>query len=219
MEGNNLKDYDNNENQIISTWEYVGIILIMGIPVIGLIFIIVWACGGCKKKSKTNMARALLLLGVFGLITTFIIGFLVKNVVIGLVEEIKSYPTFNQDYEYVEDLWGEDVSIKENLEEPSEPENVEEVVDFEGLLGLEGLENLEGLIDMGNLLGVDSLDELEGIIGSEYIDNLESMIDMDSLGDLQNLDESDIMGIINELDEDDWKSITQILESLGVSIE
>ena len=46
---------------IMSTWGTFGSMVLMGIPVIGLIFMIVWACGGCRKYAKRNLARAVLL--------------------------------------------------------------------------------------------------------------------------------------------------------------
>ncbi len=45
----------------VSTWGYVGIILLFAIPVIGWIFCLVWACGGCTKINKRNLARAYIL--------------------------------------------------------------------------------------------------------------------------------------------------------------
>ena len=47
---------------LLSTWGTVGALLLMNIPVIGLIFMIVWACGGCRKYAKRNLARAELIL-------------------------------------------------------------------------------------------------------------------------------------------------------------
>ena len=45
----------------ISAWGYFGIFLLMAIPVIGWLLIIIWACGGCRKVNKRNMARGVLL--------------------------------------------------------------------------------------------------------------------------------------------------------------
>ncbi len=54
----------------ISTGGYIGIFLLMGIPLVGLIFTIVWACGGCRKISKRNLSRAALILMLVGIIIT-----------------------------------------------------------------------------------------------------------------------------------------------------
>lgn len=44
----------------ISTGGYIGIFLLMMLPIINLICIIVWACGGCNKRNKRNLSRAIL---------------------------------------------------------------------------------------------------------------------------------------------------------------
>ena len=68
----------------ITTWGYIGIFLLMCIPIVGLIFMIVWACGKCKKISKRNLSRAMLILTVVTLVISLIIGIagraLFKNV-------------------------------------------------------------------------------------------------------------------------------------------
>ena len=43
---------------LITTGGFIGIMLLMCIPVIGQILMIVWACGGCRKLQKRNLARA-----------------------------------------------------------------------------------------------------------------------------------------------------------------
>jgi len=53
---------------IISTKGYIGINLLMAIPVVGLILTIIWACGGCRKYAKRNYARAMLIFMAIGII-------------------------------------------------------------------------------------------------------------------------------------------------------
>ena len=48
----------------MSTWSVFGTILLFLVPVIGFIFAVVFACGGCRKKQKTALARAFLLIFV-----------------------------------------------------------------------------------------------------------------------------------------------------------
>ena len=50
----------------ISTGAYIGIFFLLMLPVINLILLIVWACGGCNKKNKTNLSRALLVCMLIG---------------------------------------------------------------------------------------------------------------------------------------------------------
>ncbi len=65
---------------IISTKGYIGINLLMAIPVIGFILTIIWACGGCRKYAKRNYARAMLIFMAIGIIL-LIVGALVLRFV------------------------------------------------------------------------------------------------------------------------------------------
>ncbi len=58
----------------ISTGGYVGILLLMCLPVIGLILAIIWACGGCTKINKRNLSRAYLIFMAISLVISIIIG-------------------------------------------------------------------------------------------------------------------------------------------------
>lgn len=63
----------------ITTGGYIGIMLLMCIPIVGLILMIIWAFGGCKKVNKRNLARASLIMMVIGAILSLIFGFVVKS--------------------------------------------------------------------------------------------------------------------------------------------
>lgn len=52
----------------ISTGGYIGILLLMMIPLVNLVCLLVWACGGCKKENKKNLSRAMLILMLIGLL-------------------------------------------------------------------------------------------------------------------------------------------------------
>ena len=73
----------NSPYEPITTKGYIGIALLMAIPVVGIILTIVWALGGCRKVNKRNFARAMLIMMVIALILSLIIGgiggFLVKK--------------------------------------------------------------------------------------------------------------------------------------------
>lgn len=47
---------------------YIGIILLMMLPLINFILLLVWACGGCRKVNKTNFARAMLVVMLAGMV-------------------------------------------------------------------------------------------------------------------------------------------------------
>ena len=50
----------------ISTGSYMLMFLLLMIPIVNLICMIVWACGGSTKKNKVNLSRAMLLWGLIG---------------------------------------------------------------------------------------------------------------------------------------------------------
>ena len=51
-----------SEDPVVGSWGYVGSLLLLGIPGVGLILAIVWACGGVSNRNLRNLARANLLL-------------------------------------------------------------------------------------------------------------------------------------------------------------
>lgn len=57
----------------ITTGGFVGIFLLLSVPVLNLILLIIWACGGCRKVNKRNFARAVLIILLVGLIVAAVI--------------------------------------------------------------------------------------------------------------------------------------------------
>lgn len=47
---------------VISSWGYVGTLLLLCLPVVGFILTIVWACGGAHNLNRVHLARAILLM-------------------------------------------------------------------------------------------------------------------------------------------------------------
>jgi len=74
--------------ELISTWGYIGISLLMCIPVVGQILMIVWACGGCRKLQKRNYARAMLIMFAISLVLSLIFAFAAKKLVNKAAESI-----------------------------------------------------------------------------------------------------------------------------------
>lgn len=72
----------------ISTWGYVGIFLLLMVPVIGFIFMIVWACGGCRKYNKRNLARAMLIFMFISLAVSALVYFVLSNLIMGWLQAI-----------------------------------------------------------------------------------------------------------------------------------
>jgi hypothetical protein len=50
----------------VSTGGWVWILFALMIPLLNLLLLLIWACGGCRKASKRNFARAVLLWTVIG---------------------------------------------------------------------------------------------------------------------------------------------------------
>ena len=62
----------------VSTFGFIGIMLLMCIPIVGQLLTLLWAFGGCKKVQKRNFARASLFFMVISLIFTIFIGLKIK---------------------------------------------------------------------------------------------------------------------------------------------
>jgi len=62
-----------SSSAVMSTGSFVLASLIMCIPVVGLIFCIVWACGKCSNLNKRNYARAVLIFMAVGIACAFLL--------------------------------------------------------------------------------------------------------------------------------------------------
>lgn len=67
-------------NLPMSTFGTLLSIIGMSIPVIGLILMIVWACGGCRKIGRRNLARAYLILLIIAIVVTVVGALLLRFV-------------------------------------------------------------------------------------------------------------------------------------------
>ncbi|MDO4493169.1 MAG: zinc ribbon domain-containing protein [Clostridia bacterium] len=68
------KPAKNSQWATIGTWGWLGIRLLMFVPVLNLVLLIVWSFGGAKKTVKQSWARATLVLVLVG--TILMLGFL-----------------------------------------------------------------------------------------------------------------------------------------------
>ncbi len=73
----------------ISTGGYIGIMLLMCIPVLGIILCIIWACGGCRKVNKRSLARASLIMMAIGLVLGLIFSLLAGALFNSISKEIE----------------------------------------------------------------------------------------------------------------------------------
>lgn len=60
---------------VLSSWGYVGSILLMSIPLIGFIVTIVWASGGASNLNRRNLARGYLILMGLSILLSVILAF------------------------------------------------------------------------------------------------------------------------------------------------
>lgn len=58
----------------MGAWSIFGTLLLFSVPLVGLIFAVIFACGGCRKKQKASIARGYLLFVLFGLLLSALIG-------------------------------------------------------------------------------------------------------------------------------------------------
>ncbi len=133
----------------ITAGGYIGILLLMCIPLVGLVLAVIWALGGCKKINKRNLARAFLVLTVIGLVLSLIVGIAVRSLFGKVVDVLEQETgiTFSQD--------------KDSKQQGSL------LGGLTGLLGGDkqtssGNEDLEALGQLGQLL-----EGLEGITGQD----------------------------------------------------
>lgn len=127
----------------ITAGGYIGIMLLMCIPILGQILTIVWACGGCRKVNKRSLARASLIMMAVALVLSLVIGFFARGLISNIVNQ-------------VEDRAGISVTGQSSGGTGSPG----------GLLGIIG-----GLTGSGNSNGItnrdiEALEELDGLLGA-----------------------------------------------------
>lgn len=76
---------------VMSTGSFMGSVLLFSIPVVGFIFMVVWACGGCKNRNKRNFARAYLLCALIGIAVAAIIATVFSLLGIPVVDRIQDW--------------------------------------------------------------------------------------------------------------------------------
>ncbi|MFA5561868.1 MAG: hypothetical protein WDA00_04435 [Eubacteriales bacterium] len=69
----------------LSTWQYIGYFLLFSLPLVGLICMIVFAFGAEVNLNLRNLARAYLVLVLFGVLLSVIVVFLMMFVLYDIV--------------------------------------------------------------------------------------------------------------------------------------
>ena len=146
--GGDMAPGEGSKYEPITTGGFIGIMLLMCIPIVGQILMIIWALGGCRKINKRNLARASLILMLVMMLLTALLGFLAKKAVEAAVER---------------------AGIAEQIDALRDEKTGE--IDLNALSGLLG-ENpgLSGLLGENSKLG--DLSELAGML--EQFQNLDA---------------------------------------------
>lgn len=71
--------------------QYIGMFLLMSIPLVGLILLFVWSFGGSVNLNKKNFARAMLIISVIGVILSIIFGAVLANIIGELLGNMGGY--------------------------------------------------------------------------------------------------------------------------------
>ena len=71
----------------ISVAGWIGIFFLMMIPIVNIILIIIWACGGCRKLAKTKFARACLIMVLICLVISIAMALVFRFVAVPKLEE------------------------------------------------------------------------------------------------------------------------------------
>ena len=160
--GGDMAPAKGSKYEPITTKGFIGIMLLMCIPIVGQILMIVWALGGCRKINKRNLARASLIMMAVALVVSFLIGMALKTLFGKVVDQIEAETGvsiseitggekgkngenggLNGLLGIVSGLSGDDGPTNQNIEELEELNKM-----LEGLGGVTGEENgFEGLID------------------------------------------------------------------------
>lgn len=81
----------------LTTGGFFWSMLLMSLPVIGIIFTIVWACGGCKNLNRRNLSRAMLIWWAIAIVLLIVLG------VIGYMAYGPQIAEFSQFTEFASD--------------------------------------------------------------------------------------------------------------------
>ena len=178
----------------ITAWGYIGIMLLMCIPIVGIVLTIIWACGGCRKVNKRSLARASLIMMAVGFVISLIMGFVLKGVMnsaieasgLGEVAAIEGSAAEGEETEstVIQELLGGNSNSGETSDQ-NENEN-SELSGLAGLLGLlggisgEGNSNNNSNVTNSNIQELQELETLlEGLesAGGGDTSGLEGLID------------------------------------------
>ncbi|MBO7405912.1 MAG: zinc ribbon domain-containing protein [Clostridia bacterium] len=71
----------------VSALGWFGIFLLVGIPLVGPLLVIIWACCGCRKQNKRTFARGILISWLVGLIIAGLLGLALRSKIIDFAKD------------------------------------------------------------------------------------------------------------------------------------
>lgn len=71
--------------------QYIGMLLLMCVPILGVILLFVWSFGGSVNLNKKNYARAMLIVCAIGFILSIIFGIALTSIIGELLGGMGSY--------------------------------------------------------------------------------------------------------------------------------
>jgi len=77
-------------SETVSLGDWIVTMILSGIPIVGLIMILVWAFGGGAKPSKKNYARALIIMAIVGIVLSIIISILFAGAIAAFSQNFSS---------------------------------------------------------------------------------------------------------------------------------
>ena len=87
-------------SQPMSTWGYLGSLLLMAIPLAGFIITIVWAAGGTQNPHRRNLARGMLVFMLIAAVLYALIFAVIGTLIAGLFTQAFSNGDFPEDFSH-----------------------------------------------------------------------------------------------------------------------
>ncbi len=183
--GGDLPPPKGSKYEPISTGGYIGIMLLLCIPIVGIILCIVWAFGGCRKVNKRSLARASLIMMAIGLVLGMIFSLIAGAFAKSIAKEIEKETGISISNGISEEevstgilsaLLGENSEISSKNDGNASTDSTSELGTLLGLLGsISESDSGDPSITNRDIEALEELEEvLEGIEGVEGsgLDNL-----------------------------------------------
>lgn len=78
-------------NQPLRVGQYIVMLLLQCIPLVGFILLLVWAFSSTENLNKKNYARAVLIFGFIGLVFSIILGVALAGIINELISSMSGY--------------------------------------------------------------------------------------------------------------------------------